>query len=90
MRAATTWALLVAVLALVGSMVALAYAAVTDQDRIDDIERTLREVHRVRTESERRDCVLENRRNTAVRDFVTGVNPSLRLRVRGAFPVREC
>jgi len=89
-RAATTWALLVAVLALVGSMAALAYTAVTDQDRIDDIERTVREVHRVRAEAEYRDCVLENRRNIAVREFVTQVSPQLGLRVRGAFPVREC
>lgn len=90
MRHSTTLALLVAVVALLGSLAALAYTAVSDSDRIADIRRLVVELERARFENARRDCQQANRQAIAIRAFVTDLDPALRVRVAAAFPTRVC
>lgn len=90
MRRATTIALLLSVVALVGSFAALAYANVRNTDRVEDIARVVTEIQRSRLEARRQSCAVANRQAIAIREFVSHVNPSLRLQVREAFPISRC
>lgn len=90
MRRATTVALLLSVVALVGSFAALAYANVRNTDRVEDIARVVTEIQRSRLETRRQSCAVANRQAIAIREFVSHVNPTLRLQVREAFPISSC
>lgn len=90
MRRSTSVALLLSVLALVGSFAALAYANVRNTDRVEDIARVVTEIQHSRIEARRQSCAIANRQAIAIREFVSQVNPTLREQVREAFPISSC
>lgn len=75
------------VVALIVSFVVLAYASVSNQDRVRDIAGVISRVQQSRFEATRQACLLRNEQSRTIIRFVIAVSPQREGQVRRAFEV---